>query len=76
MVGARRSDERCAPQAAAPHAPLPPAHTTPIRATRPELLEGMSPDILCIQEGNAMTFELEFAFMRELGYDVVKYSKK
>ena len=49
---------------------------TSIRATRPELLEGMSPDILCIQEGNAMTFELEFAFMRELGYDVVKYSKK
>ena len=36
----------------------------------------MSPDILCIQEGNAMTFELEFAFMREIGYDVVKYSKK
>ena len=36
----------------------------------------MSPDILCIQEGNAMTFELEFAFMQELGYDVVNIESK
>ena len=40
-----------------------------------DMLGCMAPDVLCIQEGNAQTFDVEFGFMHGLGYDVVKYSK-
>jgi endonuclease/exonuclease/phosphatase family metal-dependent hydrolase len=40
-----------------------------------QLLTGMEPDVLCIQEGNGETVETEFGFMRGLGYEYVKYSK-
>lgn len=40
-----------------------------------ELLRGLSPDILCVQEGNGKTFDDDFGFMDGLGYGHVKYSK-